>query len=1145
MIRNNSRQMKQIGLALTGIFLLGATSVRATDGAWTNGVNGNWSAPSSWSNNVIAGGVGAVADFWGPNWVGCSPVVTVDTNAVVGQIRIGGILEGNNQYWQFNTASGKVLTLDSGDASSVLILGTEPVASKKHKARINVPLVLNSDLLLHSPRADLTAADGSSTWISIYGGIREGVAGRGLTVSNATTAAACEIGGVNSFSGPVNVQSGILRLASPFVGGGLSAALGTFSSVVITNGLGSLDLNNFTVGADKTLLLAGAGNGLGALTSTKQMQNQKGTWTGPVVLKGNAAMGGTGANGGRKGGCNLWVSGIISEDGGSYQLTKAGDSMLFLTGNNTYSGGTVISQDNNFGGVNAVSAANLGSGPVFFNGGTFQFGQAFDLSARTLASTNNNALKLDTNGKDVTLAGNLTSAIKGGLYKYGQGTLTLSGANTLSGSTYLYAGTLVLDYTTQANNKIPPANNEMYPYGSCTLKIVGTGITFNQTIGKVYMAQGGEVTIINQSDTVQFSITRADGGLEQRSANTVDFGTSGGKIYVAQATRLGNIWNGFVTYGKETWATKDGSGFVIGLPAYDSTWTASDNKDLTLANVGDIPANATLNTLRFNDTANSNAPVTLTLTGSNVLSSGGILVTANMGLNPATIAGGQLTVTNKSNADAALIVHQHNTQAPLVIASSICNSIYPVGLTKSGLGALVISNSASTFTGPITVNNGRLTVYSPKDLGAANQSINLKNGSVLQMVGTYSIANKVYVDHVGGGVDIPAGSSVTFTQDSPYLGNGQSVFRKTGGGVLTPSYSYGIGEYSVEGGTLVSDSIYKFGEAGTKITLKNGATLKNRAVINHGEVRAVLNVVDGGGTVDLDGASANLTVADFLSGNSTLVVTNSGAGSPTLNIYYQQATFTGVLDVELGSTPFYGADMPNAVLRLGPGMTWYPQNSTTSLGGLSGAGTFNLGNTAITLGGANNADFTGLLKGSGSIIKQGSGTWSFAGSDYSQFTGSIVVSNGSLAANSTSPMTWPVTLTGGGTLGGTGTVAQVTMTAGGLISPAGSGTVGELTIGNALDLSGGALVVDVRESGSSDCLHVSGNLTLSASSTLTVVDTNQLMRVGSYRVATWTGTRSGTFGVNNLPSNWTVGYDDTTKKIYLRGPPQGTMIRIQ
>lgn len=32
---------------------------------------------------------------------------------------------------------------------------------------------------------------------------------------------------------------------------------------------------------------------------------------------------------------------------------------------------------------------------------------------------------------------------------------------------------------------------------------------------------------------------------------------------------------------------------------------------------------------------------------------------------------------------------------------------------------------------------------------------------------------------------------------------------------------------------------------------------------------------------------------------------------------------------------------------------------------------------------------------------------------------------------------------------------------------------------------------------------------------------------------------------NNLPPKWSLGYNDTAKKIYLRGPPYGTMIQIQ
>jgi autotransporter-associated beta strand protein len=440
------------------------------------------------------------------------------------------------------------------------------------------------------------------------------------------------------------------------------------------------------------------------------------------------------------------------------------------------------------------------------------------------------------------------------------------------------------------------------------------------------------------------------------------------------------------------------------------------------------------------------------------------------------------------------------------------------------------------------VNNGRLTVYSPQDLGGGNQGIFLRNGSVVQMVGTYSIANKISIDTIGGGVDVPTGSSITLTAgDSPTLGNYQSVFRKTGDGVLTlGNYARETGEFSIEGGTVVADSIYRFGWGGTIITLTNNATLKKRAILNHGEGDYMLNVAGTGGRVDLDGESATLNAVDFLNGNGTLVVMNSGAGSPTLNINYQQSTFTGVLDVQLGSTTFYGADMPNGVLRLGPSMTWSALNAVTKLGGLSGSGTFNYGGNTVLFGGMGDSEFFGLLKGSGAIVKQGTGTWSLSSSDLSQFTGTLAISNGTFAANSV--ITRPVTLAGSGTLGGTGTVTQVTMS-GGRLAPANDGTVGRLTIGSSLSLDG-ALSVDVREDGSSDCLQVSGDLTLSATSSLVVVDTNRLMRVGSYVIATWSGTRSGTIPIFDLPPFWSIQYNDASKKMILQGPPQGTLIRV-
>ncbi|TIT93477.1 MAG: autotransporter outer membrane beta-barrel domain-containing protein, partial [Mesorhizobium sp.] len=122
---------------------------------------------------------------------------------------------------------------------------------------------------------------------------------------------------------------------------------------------------------------------------------------------------------------------MISGTGAVRQL---GSGTTVLTGANTYSGGTTISN-----GVLSVSADNnLGdaSGGLAFNGGTLQTTSAF------------------TSGRNVTLTGNgtfqtdadlgLTGAISGsGLFtKTGAGTLTLSGNNSYTGGTRILGGTL-------------------------------------------------------------------------------------------------------------------------------------------------------------------------------------------------------------------------------------------------------------------------------------------------------------------------------------------------------------------------------------------------------------------------------------------------------------------------------------------------------------------------------------------------------------------------------------------------------------------------------------------------------------------------------------------------------------------------------
>jgi outer membrane autotransporter protein len=138
------------------------------------------------------------------------------------------------------------------------------------------------------------------------------------------------------------------------------------------------------------------------------------------------------------GGTTSIFSALISGPG---SLTKDGLGALVLTGPNTYSGGTSF----NGGFVAVNSDANLGTGPLSFNGGGLQ------ALAAGGGLTTNKAITLDAGGgtfsADAGTISTFSAAISGpgSLTKNGFGALVLSGANTYQGGTVLNAGTLTVN----------------------------------------------------------------------------------------------------------------------------------------------------------------------------------------------------------------------------------------------------------------------------------------------------------------------------------------------------------------------------------------------------------------------------------------------------------------------------------------------------------------------------------------------------------------------------------------------------------------------------------------------------------------------------------------------------------------------------
>ncbi|EEO8355987.1 fibronectin-binding autotransporter adhesin ShdA, partial [Salmonella enterica subsp. enterica serovar Kentucky] len=171
---------------------------------------------------------------------------------------------------------------------------------------------------------------------------------------------------------------------------------------------------------------------------------------------------------------------------GSGQVVKSGDKMLTLSGANSYSGGTLISD----GTLVASNVEALGTGDV----------------------TNNATLALNTGG-DFT--NNISGS--GQVVKSGDDTLTLSGANSYTGGTTISGGTLVA------------TNVEALGSGDVTNNAVlelNTGGTFDNAIsGSGQVVKSGDKTLtLSGANSYTGGTTINDGTLVANDVNALGTG---------------------------------------------------------------------------------------------------------------------------------------------------------------------------------------------------------------------------------------------------------------------------------------------------------------------------------------------------------------------------------------------------------------------------------------------------------------------------------------------------------------------------------------------------------------------------------------------------------------------------------------------
>jgi outer membrane autotransporter protein len=355
------------------------------------------------------------------------------------------------------------------------------------------------------------------------------ISGTGALTKNG--AGALTLSGTNTYSGTTTISGGTLRasggsaiadtgavslddIAGAFFELLNSETIGSLAGGGTTGGNVNLNANTLTVGdATNTTYsgaISGAGvltkQGVGALTLAGTNTHSGGTTlnAGTIILGADAALGTGGltlggagtlqsnddarsvsnaiATGGNaltvSGTSNLTLSGVISGTGSlTTNMTTAADT-LTLSGTNTYTGGTTVTQGNLTGTTNSLQG-NI---------------------------TNNAAVTFDQ-GTAGTYAGIMSGT--GTLTKAGAGILTLSGTNTFNGLTTLNAGGLILNG--QVGGALTVAGGTLSGIGTIGGTVTLNGGTFSpgNSIGTTTIL-GNYVQ--NAGSTLEVEVSKAASG---------------------------------------------------------------------------------------------------------------------------------------------------------------------------------------------------------------------------------------------------------------------------------------------------------------------------------------------------------------------------------------------------------------------------------------------------------------------------------------------------------------------------------------------------------------------------------------------------------------------------------------------------------
>jgi autotransporter-associated beta strand protein len=650
---------------------------------------------------------------------------------------------------------------------------------------------------------------------------------------------------------------------------------------------------NSTVGVRPGMTLTGSGIPAGSYVVSVDSPTQ-------LTLSQNATATNSGQNF-TAGMGNIIVNSVIADNGfgNSVQFIKSGAGVFNLSGNNTYTGGTIINQ----GTVNLI-----GSGVVIPAGG-------ITLSGGSLVM-NTNAGQIDA-GNAVTLNGSSTMTLAGNNTLFG---LTFSNTGGATNPTVNSGGILTLTSMTPISaSSSNPATfstvNGILNLGSGGTRTIDVGAIEHNG---VLLTDSLQTLILNASlQGIGVAIDKTGSGLvEFGGQSTFDGGlnVAAGGIVVGSSsngTATGPLGTGAVTFASGTTLWVDNASRTVNN---DITFAANP----TLGNTGTTTSTLTLNgALTFNTLNTTGAVLNLPTPYLNVILGGEIVNAATItsiggtGANSISKTGlGNITGINLTGVNPAATINLDNlTTGAFSLLNDGDGSVRPENLSLGDIVTantpnLIIGRSASTYL-PIYTQALNKTL--------APSSVNLDNGLTLTNANGYGllVANAVALNATTAPVyNVSAASASNGVLGLNLTGQvtggitGDVVFTKTGAGAMALSNSTnsfgGAGSIiDITAGILQVSSNGALGAAGNIVRLStNNATqglrlsgssdftLTGRTI----NLNAASNAIDvtGGITATIDtpftysAATNNLQKND----NGTLLITadNTGwTGITTLN----------------------------------------------------------------------------------------------------------------------------------------------------------------------------------------------------------------------------------------------------------------------